>query len=311
MPGPADDDDAVPDALRLFLRDLAAHPLLSPREEIALAKRVAAGDAAARQRMVEANLRLVVSVAKRYRGQGLPLEDLIQEGTIGLTRAVEKFDWTRGYKFSTYATWWIRQACSRAVRNQGEAIRLPIHVGERRRKLQAVRRRLEQGLGREPSVAELADEVGLSVRHVREALTVPSVTRSLDEEIGDDGAAFAEVVQDENGLDPLEEVERELTARELRAAVDALPPRERRIVSGRFGLTTDGEPETLEQIARELDLTRERVRQVETAALRRLGTDLDGSGMPTRSKRRRVAARKETKRWPRQRSPSLQAMSSR
>src|SRR5919206_4387149 len=179
--GATNDTTAAPEPLSDYLRTIGQVPLLSAEEELALAQRVVAGDPEAGRALAAANLRLVVSVARRHLNRGLPLEDLIQEGTIGLTRAVEKFDWTRGYKFSTYATWWIRQACSRAVRNQGDVIRVPIHLGERRRKLHAVRRRLEQGLGREPTLAELADEIGLTLRRVREALTVPSVTRSLDE----------------------------------------------------------------------------------------------------------------------------------
>ena len=270
--GPVD-ADLVPDSLQLFLHGLRRYRLLRPAEEVALAKRVERGDPVAKRRMIESNLRLVVSVAKTFQGQGLPLPDLIQEGTIGLTRAVEKFDWRRGCKFSTYATWWIRQACSRAIRNQGDLIRLPIHLGERRRKLRAVRDRMGQELGREPTPEELAMELDLTPQQVADALSVAAVSASLDEPVGDGGAIRSDFVRDERNVDPYEEIDAAIDGQALSAAVAGLPERERRIVENRLGLAGHT-PQTLEELGRELGLTRERVRQLETRALKRLGARL-------------------------------------
>ena len=271
-----DAPDMTPDSLQLFLHGLRRYQLLRPAEEVTLAKRVERGDPVAKRRMIESNLRLVVSVAKGFQGQGLPLLDLIQEGTIGLTRAVEKFDWRRGCKFSTYATWWIRQACSRAIRNQGDLIRLPIHLGERRRKLRAVRDRMGQELGREPTSDELAFELDLTTQQVNDALDVAAVSMSLDEPVGEGGAIRGDFVRDDRNVDPYEEIDAAIDGQALTAAVAGLPERERRIVENRLGL--EGRtPQTLEELGRELGLTRERVRQLETRALKRLGARLPGA----------------------------------
>ena len=272
--------DVVPDSLQLFLHGLRRYRLLRPAEEVSLAKRVERGDPVAKRHMIESNLRLVVSVAKTFQGQGLPLPDLIQEGTIGLTRAVEKFDWRRGCKFSTYATWWIRQACSRAIRNQGDLIRLPIHLGERRRKLRAVRDRMGQELGRDPTPEELAVELDLTPQQVKDALSVAAVSASLDEPVGEGGAIRSDFVRDERMLDPYEEIDAAIDGQALSDAVAGLPDRERRIVENRLGLA-GRTPRTLEELGRELGLTRERVRQLETRALKRLG-----SRLPDRPQRR-------------------------
>jgi len=271
----ASEPDVIPDSLQLFLHGLRRYRLLRPAEEVTLAKRVERGDPVAKRRMIEANLRLVVSVAKTFQGQGLPLPDLIQEGTIGLTRAVEKFDWRRGCKFSTYATWWIRQACSRAIRNQGDLIRLPIHLGERRRKLRAVRDRMGQELGREPTPEELAFELDLTTQQVSDALGVAAVSMSLDEPVGEGGAIRGDFVRDERNVDPYEEIDAAIDGQALAAAVAGLPDRERRIVENRLGLA-GRTPKTLEELGRELGLTRERVRQLETRALKRLGARMPG-----------------------------------
>ncbi|HEY5100752.1 MAG TPA: sigma-70 family RNA polymerase sigma factor [Gaiellaceae bacterium] len=265
--------DSLPDSFQLFLDDLRHYPLLRPAEEIALAKRVERGDPVARRRMVESNLRLVVSLAKTFRGQGLELPDLIQEGTFGLIRAVDKFDWRKGCKFSTYATWWIRQACSRAVQNQGETIRVPIHTGERRRKLRAVSGRLQQQLGRKPTPEELAAELDLTLGQVTAALEVAEVSASLDEPIGDGTASRGDFVRDDRVTDPYEEIDARLDWQILVGAVERLADRDRRIIESRLGLAGDG-PRTLEELGAELGLTRERVRQLETRALRRLSLEL-------------------------------------
>ncbi len=260
------------DALTLFMSEAGRHDLLTAADEVALAKRFERGDARAKEQMINANLRLVVSIAKRYQGNGLPLLDLIQEGVIGLNRAVEKFDWRRGYKFSTYATWWIRQACQRAVAAQSRTIRVPTHVEERRQKLRRARQRLEAG-GERATREELAEAAGLSRRHVDEALDVVDASVSLDQPVGSDGdGSFGELFADPNASDPADEAGEALREASVRRALRGLPDRQRRVLELRFGF--DGQPQSLEAIARELGVSRERVRQLESEALEELEGDL-------------------------------------
>jgi RNA polymerase primary sigma factor len=250
------------------------YPLLTAAEEVALAKRIERGDAAAKERMINSNLRLVVSIAKRYQGRDLPLGDLVQEGVIGLNRAVEKFDWRRGLKFSTYATWWIRQACQRAVSGQSTTIRIPTHVAERRAKLARIRPRLELELDREPTRAELAKAAGLSLQHVDEALDAAEAPVSLDRTIGDDDEGeLGDLFSDPNAPDPQEDATESVYRAEVRRAVAALPERERRLVELRFGF--EGEPASLEAIGKELGVSRERVRQLQEDAFARLADEVD------------------------------------
>jgi RNA polymerase primary sigma factor len=257
------------DSLQLFLADVGRHKLLTAAEEVTLAKAIERGDPTAKRRMIESNLRLVVSIAKGYRGLGVPFLDLIQEGTLGLNRAVEKFDWRRGYKFSTYATWWIRQSVQRAVANHARTIRVPVHVVERQQKLSRAARRLEVELGREATKEELAEATGLPLQHVDEALGAAQASVSLNQTVGaDDEGELGDLFADREAADPFEEAEESLRRQGVRRALDALPERERRILELRFGF--DGEPWTLEAIGHELDLTRERVRQLEGQALSRL-----------------------------------------
>jgi RNA polymerase primary sigma factor len=258
------------DSLQLFLADVGRHKLLTAAEEVMLAKRIERGDPTAKRHMIESNLRLVVSIAKGYRGLGVPFLDLIQEGTLGLNRAVEKFDWRRGYKFSTYATWWIRQSVQRAVANHARTIRVPVHVVERQQKLSRAARRLEVELGREATKEELAEATGLPMQHVDEALGAANASVSLNQTVGaDDEGELGDLFADREAADPFDEAEESLRRQGVRRALEALPERERRILELRFGF--EGEPWTLEAIGNELDLTRERVRQLEGQALARLG----------------------------------------
>ena len=257
------------DSLQLFLADVGRHKLLTAAEEVTLAKALERGDPTAKRRMIESNLRLVVSIAKGYRGLGVPFLDLIQEGTLGLNRAVEKFDWRRGFKFSTYATWWIRQSVQRAVANHARTIRVPVHVVERQQKLGRAARRLEVELGREATKHELAEATGLPMQHVDEALGAAHASVSLNQTVGaDDEGELGDLFADREAADPFDEAEESLRRQGVRRALDALPERERRILELRFGF--EGEPWTLEAIGHELDLTRERVRQLEAQALARL-----------------------------------------
>jgi RNA polymerase primary sigma factor len=250
---------------------------LTAADEVALAKRVERGDLEAKERMINSNLRLVVSIAKRYRGHGVPFLDLIQDGVIGLNRAVEKFDYRKGFKFSTYATWWIRQAVQRSVAGQARTIRVPTHVNERRQTLQRHARKLEPELGRPATHEELAKSTGISLAHVEEALNVAEARVSLNAPVGDDdGGELGDLFADSSAEDPAEEAETALRRRAVREALADLPERERRILELRFGL--DGEPQSLEAIGRELQLTRERVRQLEAQGLARLGATLGNLG---------------------------------
>jgi RNA polymerase primary sigma factor len=262
------------DSLTLFMNDAGRYPLLTAAEEVALAKRVERGDRTAKERMINSNLRLVVSIAKRYQGSGMHLGDLIQEGVIGLNRAVEKFDWRRGFKFSTYATWWIRQACQRAVSNQSATIRVPTHVHERRVKLARARQRLQAASGGdEPTVEELAQATGLDLNYVEEALGAVEANVSLNQTIGSDGdGEFGDLFADDSAADPMEEAADAYRRQSVRNAVGNLPERERRVLELRFGF--EGESSSLENIGRELGMSRERVRQVERDALRRLEDEL-------------------------------------
>jgi RNA polymerase primary sigma factor len=264
----------VTDSLQLFLTEIGKHTLLTAADEVALAKRVEKGDLAAKERMVNANLRLVVSIAKRYQGHQLPLLDLIQEGVIGLNRAVEKFDYRKGFKFSTYATWWIRQSCQRAVANQGDTIRIPVHVQERRLKLRRTRQALEAKLGRMPTLEELAEATELKPNHAQEALDAVEASVSLNQAIGDGDGELGDLFGDRTAEDPIDAAGASIEQQRVREAVAELPERERLVLERRFGLAGHVEGTSLEQIGKELGLTRERIRQLETTALRSLGERL-------------------------------------
>jgi len=261
--------ESTTDALQLFLREAGRHALLTAAQEVELAKKIERGDMEAKQRMIQSNLRLVVSIAKNYRNQGLPFLDLIQEGTLGLIRAVEKFDWRRGYKFSTYATWWIRQAVARALADKARTIRMPVHIVERMQKMNRAERTLWMELGREPTLEEIAEEASLPIEQAREVKAAARASASLDQPVGEqDDAVFGDFVAGDDPL-PEERVEISLRSQALMMALHALPERERHVLVLRYGLV-DEEPKTLEEIGKRLGLTRERVRQIELESLRRL-----------------------------------------
>ena len=265
-------EGGVPDSLTLFMNELGRYPLLTAAEEVELAKRIEHGDRDAKERMINSNLRLVVHNARRYMGHGVSLGDLIQEGIIGLNRAVEKFDWRRGFKFSTYATWWIRQACQRAIANQSKTIRIPVHVDERRNKLARARQRFEIEEGRTPTLEELAKKAGLSVQQAHEAMEAVEASVSLNRLVGDDDTELGDLFADNESLDPQTAALDAMRGLAVRTAVARLPERERRIVERRFGF--DGEVQSLEAIGRELGITRERVRQLERDAFAKLEHEL-------------------------------------
>jgi RNA polymerase primary sigma factor len=273
--------ESTTDALQLFLREAGRHQLLTAAQEVELAKKIERGDMLAKQHMIQANLRLVVSIAKNYRNQGLPFLDLIQEGTLGLIRAVEKFDWRRGFKFSTYATWWIRQAVARALADKARTIRMPVHIVERLQKMNRAERTLWTQLGREPTLEEIAEEASLPLTQAHEVRAAARASTSLDQPVGEaEDAVFGDFVAGEGPL-PEEQVELSLRSQALKEALGALSERERQVVVLRYGLA-DAEPKTLEDIGRRLGLTRERVRQIELDSLRRLASlrELEAVGQP-------------------------------
>jgi RNA polymerase primary sigma factor len=258
------------DSLQLFLNAAGRYALLTAAEEVELAKLIERGDQRAKDRMINSNLRLVVSIAKKYQGHGLSLLDLIQEGIIGLIRAVEKFDWRRGYKFSTYATWWIRQAVQRGVANKSRTIRIPVHIVEREQKIARAERELVLQLERTPTDDEVAEKAKLNAKHVREVRNAARTVASLDKPVGDDSdTAFGDLVAHESGSVE-EEVVVALGDDALHVAVKTLPPREQEVIKMRYGFGTDDDPKSLEEIGRRMGITRERVRQIETQALGRL-----------------------------------------
>jgi len=258
------------DSLRLYLRSIGRVGLLTAGQEVMLARRIERGDMAAKQHMIEANLRLVVSIAKSYLGRGLTFLDLIQEGSMGLIRAVEKFDYRRGYKFSTYATWWIRQAVTRAIADKGRTIRIPVHMVEKLNKVVHVERQLVQQLGREPTPNEIALELGTSVREVRDVLRMALQPVSLEKPVGDEEESeLGDFVEDQTAESPFELASEHLRRENLRRALAALPEREREVIEMRFGLTGE-RPYTLEEVGRAFNVTRERIRQIENHTLKKL-----------------------------------------
>ena len=261
---------ATSDPVRLYLREIGRVPLLTAEQEVSLAKRIERGDMAAKQQMIEANLRLVVSIAKGYLNRGLSFLDLIQEGSLGLIRAVEKFDYRRGYKFSTYATWWIRQAVTRAIADKARTIRIPVHMVEKLNRVVHMERSMTQRLGRDPRPEELAAELRMGVDEVREILRLAQLPVSLERPVGEeDDSSLGDFVEDETASSPFDEASSALRNTDVRRALAALPDRERRVIEMRFGLT-GGQPQTLEEVGRAFGVTRERIRQIENNTLRKL-----------------------------------------
>jgi len=262
--------EAAEDPVRAYLREIGRVPLLTRAEEVALAQRIEAGDEEARRHLIEANLRLVVSIAKKYAGRGMDFLDLIQEGNRGLIRAVQKFDWRRGFKFSTYATWWIRQAMTRAIADQARTIRIPVHMTEALNRVIRTSRRLVQELGGEPTPEEIGEAMGLSGQRVREILRAAEQPVSLETPVGGDGdSALGDLLGDESLPSPEEEVTDSVLRDEVEGVLQTLVPREREVLKLRFGLD-DGRPRTLEEVGGTFGVTRERIRQIESKALRTL-----------------------------------------
>ncbi|MBN2899022.1 MAG: RNA polymerase sigma factor RpoD [Clostridia bacterium] len=260
----------IDDPVRMYLKEIGKVPLLSGDEEINLAKRMEEGDEIAKQKLCEANLRLVVSIAKRYVGRGMLFLDLIQEGNLGLIKAVEKFDWRKGYKFSTYATWWIRQAITRAIADQARTIRIPVHMVETINKLIRVSRQLLQELGREPKPEEIAKEMDMPVEKVREILKIAQEPVSLETPIGEEeDSHLGDFIPDNDAPAPADAAAFSMLKEQLIEVLDTLTPREKRVLELRFGIK-DGKARTLEEVGREFDVTRERIRQIEAKALRKL-----------------------------------------
>ena len=262
------------DPVRLYLKEIGKYPLLTPEEEIALAKQIAEGtpeeQAAAKKKLSEANLRLVVSIAKRYVGRGMQFLDLIQEGNLGLIKAAEKFDYTKGYKFSTYATWWVRQAITRAIADQARTIRIPVHMVETINKLIRVNRQLAQELGRDPTPAEIAKEMGISESKVREIIKIAQEPVSLETPIGEEeDSHLGDFIEDENAPAPAEVASNAMMREQLQEVLHTLTPREEKVIRLRFGLE-DGQAHTLEEVGKEFNVTRERIRQIEAKALRKI-----------------------------------------
>ncbi|MBI3966484.1 MAG: sigma-70 family RNA polymerase sigma factor [Chloroflexi bacterium] len=263
-------DEFVSDPVRLYLSEIRHAPLLTAREEVELARRVEKGDSRAVQRLVRANLRLVVSIAKKYVGRGLSLLDLIQEGNMGLMRAVNRYDWRKGYRFSTYATWWIRQAVTRAIADQARTIRLPVHVHDALTKYMQISRQLSQTLGRPPTIEEAAKTMEVTPERLREMLKAAERPVSLETPVGEDEEdSLGDLIRDQSARTPEEAAEARLLKEEVQEALDSLSPRERRLLMLRFGLD-DGRQRTLEEIGKEFGVSRERIRQMEAEVLRRL-----------------------------------------
>ena len=279
LPADLDEPEALPedvenakldDPVRMYLKEIGRIKLLTPEEEQEIAKKMAEGDEDARKRMSEANLRLVVSIAKHYVGRGMQLLDLIQEGNLGLMKAVEKFDYTKGYKFSTYATWWIRQSITRAIADQARTIRIPVHMVETINRVLRTSHSMVQKLGREPTTKEIADELHIEESKVEEVLKIAQEPVSLETPIGEEeDSHLGDFIQDDEASQPSEEASYTLLREQLEEVLSTLTPREEQVLRMRFGLT-DGKPHTLEEVGKEFDVTRERIRQIESKALRKL-----------------------------------------
>lgn len=268
----------IDDPVRMYLKEIGKVDLLTAKEEVSIAKRIEAGDETARQELIEANLRLVVSIAKKYVGRGLLFLDLIQEGNMGLMKAVEKFDYTKGYKFSTYATWWIRQAITRAIADQARTIRIPVHMVETINKLIRVSRQLLQELGREPTPEEIGEEMDISPDKVREIMKISQEPVSLETPIGEEeDSNLGDFIEDEDAPAPASAASSSLLKEQIDQVLDSLTDREKRVLELRYGIE-DGRPRTLEEVGKEFGVTRERIRQIESKALRKLRH-------PTRSKK--------------------------